>query len=1113
MDRKLTEQELLSRFDDAIENGHIFAVYQPKINHSTGRMIGAEALMRWKDPEFGMQYPDNFIPVLEKNGLIPRADLAIFEMVCRFQRSCLDSSDKIVPISVNMSRYDVFNRAYVDEIERLRKKYDIPVEFFHIEVTETSAIGGMELMLSVLNKLHGYGYIVEMDDFGSGYSSLNVLKDLPVDVIKLDMRFFGGGVGGRGGMIINAVVHMAQWLGTPVIAEGVETLEQAEYLKSIGCKHIQGYLYSRPVSQEEFRKKLGQLEHEPISSIPNIKKEIDAGKFWDPASMETLIFNSFVGGAVIFTYRYGSTEILRVNKKYIREIGMNMVEQEILESDLFSGMDEKNRQEYTQALQRAIESGEEEVCETWRTVCSKTCGKEKICLRSHLRMIGRTDMEYLFYATVNNITAEKKQYRELYSSERRFRFASDQANIYAWEYDIATKRMYPCFRCMRDLNFPPVIENYPEPAIEAGVFPPDYADMYRDWHKQLEKGVDHLEATIPLTVGRIPFHVRYTLERDETGKPLKAYGSATLVVDENKEEEKSAPSSEQEPASFVSLALALANNYSQIYVVNTENDSYEEFSVSDNDKELIRVSHGSDFFADSVKNVPKLVYSADQGYFLKMLKKDYMLSILNDGQPFFLTYRLMKKGVPRFHSFKALLGKDGNIVIGVQDIDEQKRCEALSETYSHIAGALASRYEVIYYINIDTNDYSIYNSSAQYEKLGTTKQGEDFFRDCVDDIRTYIYKEDVDYMLGEMSKENIVRKLSQNAAYSLRYRQQLSGRYQYMTMTIVRPKDDDHHVVVGVMNSDAQVRREQSMEAENKTFGNIAKALAKRYEIIYRVNIETNEYMEYSASEKYTRLGPGAKGKDFFAESRSNIKNEIYEDDVPLLSEALKKENILKTLDEYGKTFINYRLLIDGKPQYMTLYAIRPKEDSSHMIIAVANVDASKRMEIAYHNAMNLANKDALTSVKNKRAYVHTEMEMDERIKKSEQPEFAVAVCDVNCLKEVNDTRGHSAGDTYIKEACRIICTVFTNSPVFRIGGDEFAVIITGDDYKVRGELMKTLESILEDNLEFGMKTIAVGISEFDRENDIRVQDVFERADALMYKDKERCKRAAESDK
>ncbi|MBR6101234.1 MAG: EAL domain-containing protein [Ruminococcus sp.] len=532
MGKVMSEQELLACFDDAIAFGHIFVTYQPKINHSTGRMIGAEALMRWTHPVYGMQYPADFIPVLEKNDLIYRADLAVFESVCSFLRKSLDEGLKPVPISVNMSRYDIYRKNYVDEIEKLRIKYDIPVKYLHVEVTETSAIGGMELVSSVLKRLHEFGYVVEMDDFGSGYSSLNVLKDLAVDVIKLDMRFLSGNIGGRGGTIISAIVQMAKWLGTPVIAEGVETMEQADYMKSIGCRYVQGYLYSKPVPADEFRVKMEQLEHEPMKAAMDLLGKMDAGKFWDPTSMETLIFNNFVGGAVIFTYQSGKAEILRVNKKYVKELGMNMIEQEILDSDPWVGMDDENRKKYEETLLRAIDSGDEEVCETWRTICSKICGEDMICIRSFIRLIGRTEEQYLFYAMVQNITAEKKRYDELFESERRLRYGFEHANVYAWEVDIATRDMRPCFRCMRDLNVPPIVHNYPEPLIESGVFPPDYADMYREWMRKIEHGeVDQIEGIIPLTVGRIPFHVRYTLERDENGKPLKAFGSATLVVD------------------------------------------------------------------------------------------------------------------------------------------------------------------------------------------------------------------------------------------------------------------------------------------------------------------------------------------------------------------------------------------------------------------------------------------------------------------------------------------------------------------------------------------------------------------------------------------------------
>ena len=529
MPKRMDKSEILLDFGEAMRRGDLYPCYQPQYNHATGRMIGAEALMRWEHPEFGPQYPNDFIPVLEDAGLIVSADLHLFEQVCAFQRKCIDRGLATVPISVNVSRIDIADGTYIDQMEDIRTRYDIPVRLLRTEITETSASGGLELIASAMAKLHDAGYIVEMDDFGSGYSSLNILKNLPFDIIKLDMRFLDSDPQGRGATIINAMIQMAKWLGTPTIAEGVEQLSQADYLKSVGCSYIQGYLYSRPIPADQFIDLIQNAGLEPTLPALQLVETMDAHRFWDPESLETLIFSNYVGAAAVFSYEDGNVEVLRVNQKYVQELGMNVTEERIVHSPSWDPFDDENKAIYIQAVEKAIATGDEQTCETWRTLTSDCCGEELACLRTTLRVIGHADKQAIVYAMVQNITAEKRRLDEVTQSERRFRFASEQANMYAWEYVIGTKQMRPCFRCMRDLGLPLVVNNYPEPAIEMGIFPPDYADMYRDWHRQLEEGVEHLEAIIPLTVGRVPFHVRYTTEFDENGRPLKAYGSATMV--------------------------------------------------------------------------------------------------------------------------------------------------------------------------------------------------------------------------------------------------------------------------------------------------------------------------------------------------------------------------------------------------------------------------------------------------------------------------------------------------------------------------------------------------------------------------------------------------------
>ena len=541
---RMTVDEITAAIPRALEEKQFVIYIQPQFNHSSRALVGGEALVRWFHPENGMQSPADFIPVFEQTGKIPELDLYVFDRVCAYQRRCLDRQEKCVPVSFNVSREDLLVPDYIDSMEKIRSQYDVPVNLLRVEITESSAVGGSDHIISLISRLHAIGYMVEMDDFGSGYSSLNVLKDLEVDIIKLDLKFFSGQVGGRGGTIISSIVNMAKWLNTPVIAEGVETREQADYMLSIGCEIIQGFYYSKPLPTSDFNRLCRERETNTIFARNEFIENLDTGRFWSPESLETLIFSNYVGGAAIFLYdRSGKSEVLRVNNKYLREIGMNLSEKEVITMNPWFTFDKFNVDLYKKTLEKAIETREEEECETWRSYMSDCCGEEKLCIRSSMQLIGIMENKYLFYIMIRNITKEKKLFNEIFESDQRFRAASEHAKIYAWEYIYQTREMRPCFRCMRDLGLPAVVKNYPEPLIEMGVFPKDYADFYRDMMRKLENGAEYLEAEIPLTAGRIPFMVRYTNEFDAAGRPVKAYGSATLIVDRTEEKTE-----EQKPA-------------------------------------------------------------------------------------------------------------------------------------------------------------------------------------------------------------------------------------------------------------------------------------------------------------------------------------------------------------------------------------------------------------------------------------------------------------------------------------------------------------------------------------------------------------------------------------
>jgi len=659
--KRMTEMEVVRFFEQAISEKQLCVHYQPQYNHSTGRIVGAEALMRWNHPEFGPQSPGDFIPAMEKYELISRADLYVFEEICRFQSSC--PSSLRIPISFNVSRHDLLGHDYVRELETIRKEYNVPVQYLRVEITESSADGGFDLVATAITRFHEAGYLVEMDDFGSGYSSLGILKSLPVDVLKLDLSFLSGeGSGGQGGIILNSVIQMAKWLETQTIAEGVETVEQADFLKSVGCNYVQGYLYSKPIPGEEMSRLLSAVESEKTEPMLTFVRGMKAKRFWNPDSLETFLFNRLVGAAAVFSYEDGNIEILRVNEKYVKELGMNLTETEILTANPLDALNPANRKIYLNTVKRAIGSGEEERCETWRTIQSGCCGEEKICIRSNIHVIGKAENQAIIYANIQNVTYEKRQYEELADSERRFRFASEQANVYAWEYTVDTREMRPCFRCIRDLGLPHLVRNYPEPAIEAGIIPPDYADMYRDWHRQISAGVKKLEAVIPLTVGRVPFHVRYTTVFDETGKPLKAYGSATLVNDEKLWNDCRV---------YTHIAHALARGYTDLYYVNIDTDEYIEYHTDDKHGVLNEAKRGTDFFKDRERDAELNVYQADRAAFIKAMNRRFLMEALDQDKMFKLTYRKIKGEVPFYVLMKVSRMEDDDrfIVIAVKDID------------------------------------------------------------------------------------------------------------------------------------------------------------------------------------------------------------------------------------------------------------------------------------------------------------------------------------------------------------------------------------------------------------------------------------------------------------
>ena len=403
------EQELITDMVIGIRKNEFKIYIQPQYDYTTDSMSGAEALVRWMHPTKGLISPSVFIPVFERNGFITQLDQYIWDKTCAYIRKWKDMGLNPVPISVNVSRRDIYNQNLVAVFSRLLKKYNLTPDSLRLEITESAYMDNPSQLINVVKDLKNLGFCLEMDDFGSGYSSLNTLKDVPVDILKLDMQFIIDSTEKnkskpkhqkRSSNILTSVVRMANLLQLPVIAEGIESKAQADYLKSIGCFHMQGFYFSKPMPAEEFEA-MQEMLPEANPELPEGKEEEANGDFLDSASVNNMLFNKFVGAAAIIEWSGDKLELLQLNNLYLKEIGTSRAEYSQYQKDVLQRIAEKSRPAIIAAMAQAVKTKRMEFCEI--EVLPLGTEKESFWLRIRLVHLSNTATGDIFFAGVENI--------------------------------------------------------------------------------------------------------------------------------------------------------------------------------------------------------------------------------------------------------------------------------------------------------------------------------------------------------------------------------------------------------------------------------------------------------------------------------------------------------------------------------------------------------------------------------------------------------------------------------------------------------------------------------------------------------------------------------------
>lgn len=432
--------------------------------------------------------------------------------------------------------------------------------------------------------------------------------------------------------------------------------------------------------------------------------------------------------------------------------------------------------------------------------------------------------------------------------------------------------------------------------------------------------------------------------------------------------------------------------------------------------------------------------------------------------------------------------------------------------YMHIAHALARGYTDLYYVNIDTDEFIEFHTDDEHGVLNEVRRGSDFFEGCERDAKLFVHQDDQEAFVQAMNREFLAEALAGNKVFELTYRRILGESPFYVLMRISRLEDDKRFIVIAVRDIDEQVRQrraEKRIQEERVVYARLH-ALADNFICVYVVDPETDDYREFTATDDYIETFAQAKeGTDFFNTVREAARSFNHPEDLNRFLSAFTKENIVAEVERSGIFTLGYRLMMEDGPHYVQMKAAMVEEkEGLRLIVGLTDIDAQVRQEEEFGRrlaqAQTQASVDALTGVKNKHAFLVAEERLNLQIAEDDQLQFAVVMFDVNDLKTINDTAGHQAGDQYLRDACKYICDTFKRSPVFRMGGDEFAVVSQGNDYERMEELLGQVRDHNAEALRTGGIVIACGMARFD--SDESVAAVLERADQRMYENKSELK-------
>ena len=530
------EREVVAGIESALREDRIELFLQPKCNIRTGKIVGAEALARWRHPERGIVAPGEFIPLIERNGLVRSLDLRVWEKTAAWIRGLIDEGVRPVPVSVNVSRADIYLVDVAAELHALVERYGIEPSLIEVEITESAYSERPDRIVAAFDELAERGFTVLMDDFGSGYSSLNMLKDINVDVLKIDMRFLDRD-DRRSKDIMESVIRMARWLDLPVIAEGVETREQVNFLLDVGCSYAQGYYYARPMEAAAFEALLtdgSKVQHEQCALQDARRPILDFRDLLHENTISDRMLSSIIGSVALYSYADGDLRLIRGNEAYRRLIatlgeGVNGAEEG---GSLLPFVHDEDRDALVAAAEETVRSCPDDGVEVVvRRMGTNGCHWHKM----RLFHLNTTNGSATVYGSVTDVTERMEYMEALRKSEQRFEMTLEASGTVVFELDIPTRTARYSEFLQQAFGLAETVANAPEGFIEQGTVAEESIEDFRAIYRDLYAGAPRTSAVVRAIMGdgsRAWNRVTLLAMPNEAGAPVKAVGLVENVTRE-----------------------------------------------------------------------------------------------------------------------------------------------------------------------------------------------------------------------------------------------------------------------------------------------------------------------------------------------------------------------------------------------------------------------------------------------------------------------------------------------------------------------------------------------------------------------------------------------------